>query len=58
MIEGGIEWHRIRAPTVETPSNVLHISECLDELKPGDHVEIQWRRNKDFPYGMLFKIIS
>ena len=52
MIEEGIDWKRIRAPTVKTPANVLHISTCLNDLKPNDHIEIQWRKNKDFPYGV------
>lgn len=53
MIEEGIEWKRIRAPIVETPPNALHISSSLDDLKPGDHIEIQWRKNKAYPYGMF-----
>ncbi|KAI3444321.1 hypothetical protein Pfo_000986 [Paulownia fortunei] len=58
MIEEGIEWNRIRAPSVDTPSNVLHISDSLDELKPGDHIEIQWRRNKEFPYGWWYGVVG
>ncbi|GFP95547.1 F-box protein at2g32560 [Phtheirospermum japonicum] len=50
VIEEGIDWDRIRAPTIDTPANVLHVTDCLDDLKPGDHIEIQWRRNKEFPY--------
>jgi len=38
-------------PPIDSSSHVLHISDCLDDLKPGDHVEIQWRRNNEFPYG-------
>lgn len=38
-------------PPIESSPHVVHISDCLDELKAGDHVEIQWRRNKEFPYG-------
>ncbi|KAK6149037.1 hypothetical protein DH2020_016562 [Rehmannia glutinosa] len=58
MIEEGIEWDRIRAPTIDTPANVLHISDCLDELKPGDHIEIQWRKNKVFPYGWWYGVVG
>lgn len=39
-------------PPIDSCSHVIHISDCLDDLRPGDHVEIQWRRNKEFPYGM------
>ncbi|KAG8367823.1 hypothetical protein BUALT_Bualt16G0112700 [Buddleja alternifolia] len=52
MIEGDIEWNRIRAQNIDTPANVLHSSDCLDELKPDDHIEIQWRRNEEFPYDV------
>ncbi|KAI3446582.1 hypothetical protein Pfo_003247 [Paulownia fortunei] len=58
MIEGDIEWNRIRAPTVDTSANVLHISDCLDGIKPDDHVEIQWRRNKEFPYGWWYGVVG
>ena len=50
-IEDGIEWDRLRAPAVDTPAHVVHVSDCLDDLKPRDHIEIQWRRTKEFPYG-------
>ena len=49
--EGGVQWERLRAPPVDTSAHELHISDCLNELRPGDHIEIQWRRNKEFPYG-------
>ncbi|KAL8493755.1 hypothetical protein ACS0TY_024795 [Phlomoides rotata] len=58
MIEEGIDWKRIRAPSVNTPANVLHISDCLDELKPGDHIEIQWRKNKQFPFGWWYGVVG
>lgn len=52
-IESGIPWERLRAAPVDTPPRVLHISSCLNDLCPGDHIEIQWRRNKEFPYGLF-----
>lgn len=51
--EDNIQWERLRAPPVDTPPNVLHVSDCLDDLKPGDHIEIQWRKAREFPYGMF-----
>lgn len=51
--EDGVQWNRVRAPPVSTPAHDLHASDCLEELRPGDHFEIQWRKNKDFPYGIL-----
>lgn len=56
--ESGIKWDRIRAPPVDSCPHDLHVSECLNELQPGDHVEIQWRRNKEFPYGIFHIIVQ
>ncbi|KAG2683621.1 hypothetical protein I3843_10G040300 [Carya illinoinensis] len=56
--EENIEWDRLRAPPVDTPPYVLHVSDCLNELKPGDHIEIQWRRKKEFPHGWWYAVIS
>lgn len=52
-IEENILWNRLRAPPVDIPPHVLHVSECLADLKPGDHVEIQWRKSKEFSYGVF-----
>lgn len=51
--ESGVQWSRVRSPPVSTPAHDLHASGCLGDLRPGDHFEIQWRKNKDFPYGMV-----
>lgn len=51
VIEEGVQWERLRAPPIDTPAHELHVSDCLSDLRPGDHIEIQWRRNKEFPYG-------
>lgn len=53
VLEDGIQWERVRAPPVKTLAHDLHASDCLHELRPGDNIEIQWRRNKEFPYGMF-----
>ncbi|KAK4764225.1 hypothetical protein SAY87_013663 [Trapa incisa] len=50
-IESGITWDSLRALPVDTSPHDLHVSDCLRNLQPGDHIEIQWRRNKEFPYG-------
>lgn len=57
-IESGVPWERLRAPPVDTTPHDLHISDCLHELRPGDHIEIQWRRNKEFPYGWWFGVVG
>lgn len=51
-------WERLRAPPVDTAPHDLHISDCLNELRPGNNIEIQWRRNKEFPYGSFLAEIS
>ncbi|KAI3795869.1 hypothetical protein L1987_38529 [Smallanthus sonchifolius] len=57
-IETGVSWDRIRGPPVDTSPNDLHISDCLNDLHPRDHVEIQWRRNKQFPYGWWYGVVA
>ncbi|XP_010922076.1 F-box protein At2g32560 [Elaeis guineensis] len=57
-IEEGVEWDRLRAPPVDTPAHDLHVSDCLNDLCPGDHIEIQWRRNKEFPYGWWYGVVG
>ncbi|XP_062023236.1 F-box protein At2g26850-like isoform X1 [Rosa rugosa] len=56
--EEHIPWDRLRATPVDTPSHMLHVSDCLHDLKPGDHIEIQWRRSKEFPYGWWYGVIG
>ncbi|XP_040383599.1 F-box protein At2g26850-like isoform X2 [Oryza brachyantha] len=56
--ESGVQWSRIRAPPVSTPAHDLHASGCLGNLRPGDHFEIQWRKNKDFPYGWWYGVVG
>lgn len=57
-IEDNIDWNRLRAPAVDIPAHVLHVSDCLDDLRPGDHIEVQWRRNEDFPYGWWYGVVG
>ncbi|KAM5562357.1 F-box protein [Rosa sericea] len=57
-MEERIPWDRLRAAPVDTPSYMLHVSDCLHDLKPGDHIEIQWRRSKEFPYGWWYGVIG
>ncbi|CAA0833503.1 F-box protein [Striga hermonthica] len=57
-MEIGVTWDRLRASPVVTSPHDLHISDCLNELRPGDHIEIQWRRNKEFPYGWWYGVVG
>ncbi|KQK10227.1 F-box protein At2g32560 isoform X2 [Brachypodium distachyon] len=57
--EDGVQWCRVRAAPASTPPpHDLHVSACLDDLRPGDHFEIQWRKNKDFPYGWWYGAVG
>ncbi|XP_020101281.1 F-box protein At2g32560-like isoform X1 [Ananas comosus] len=56
--EEGIEWDRVRASPVNTCPHDLHVSNCLSDLRPGDHFEIQWRKNKEFPYGWWYGVVG
>ncbi|KAH1077602.1 hypothetical protein GYH30_052911 [Glycine max] len=40
----------LRAPPVDTPACDGHMSDCLQDLKPGDHIEIEWKASRDIPY--------
>ncbi|KAL9233572.1 hypothetical protein vseg_008552 [Gypsophila vaccaria] len=57
-IESGVQWERLRVASVETSPHDLHVSDCLNDLRPGDHIEIQWRRNKEFPYGWWYGVVG
>nr|XP_043631607.1 F-box protein At2g32560-like [Erigeron canadensis] len=57
-IESGVSWDRLRAPPVDTSPHDLHISDCLNDLRPKDHIEIQWRKNKQFPYGWWYGVVG
>ncbi|KAK7336448.1 hypothetical protein VNO77_16990 [Canavalia gladiata] len=56
--EENIQWDRLRVPPIDSSPHALHISDCLDDLTPGDHIEIQWRRNQEFPYGWWYGVIG
>lgn len=57
-MEHFIDWNRLRAPAVETGPHTLHPSDCLDDLKPGDHIEIQWKRKREHSYGWWYGVIG
>lgn len=57
-IESNVTWDRLRAQPVDAPPHDLHISDCLNDLQPGDHIEIQWRRNEEFPYGWWYGAVG
>ncbi|CAA7028771.1 unnamed protein product [Microthlaspi erraticum] len=56
--EEKVAWQRLRPSRIDTMSRDLHVSDCLQGLRPGDHFEIQWRRTKEFPYGWWYGIVG
>ncbi|KAE8733959.1 F-box protein [Hibiscus syriacus] len=57
MTEENISWDRLRVPPVNTCSYDLYSSDSLLDLKPGDHIEIQWRKTNEFPYGWWYGVV-
>lgn len=58
VTEEGVQWKRLRASPVPIQAHELYVTDCLNVLHPGDHVEVQWRRNKDFPYGWWYGVVG
>uniref|UniRef100_A0A1D1Z4F8 F-box protein At2g32560 n=1 Tax=Anthurium amnicola TaxID=1678845 RepID=A0A1D1Z4F8_9ARAE len=58
VIEEGVQWDRLRAPQIDMLAHNLHVSDCLNDLYPGDHIEIQWRKSKEFPYGWWYGVVG
>jgi len=54
LIGKNIEWDMVRAPSLQISPYLLHVSHSLQNLKPEDHIEIQWRPNAQSPYGISF----
>lgn len=50
-INEGIRWDMLRVPPPKTFLRGYYHSNCLTDLKPGDHIEIQTRSRNDFPHG-------
>ncbi|TKY62712.1 F-box protein [Spatholobus suberectus] len=53
-----IQWDILRAPPVDTPPCDRYISDCLEDLKPGDHIEIQWKSRREIPYDWWNAVIG
>ncbi|XP_014491044.1 F-box protein At2g26850-like [Vigna radiata var. radiata] len=53
-----VQWDKVRAPPVDTLPYVRYVSDCLPELKPGDHIEIQRRYRRETSYDWCYAIIG
>ena len=47
VLEDGVQWDRVRAPPVDTLAHDLHASDCLHELRPGDHMRFSGEGTKN-----------
>ncbi|GMN21349.1 hypothetical protein TIFTF001_047267 [Ficus carica] len=56
--ENNVEWDRVRAPPLDVPPFMPHVSDCLRDLKPGDHIEIQWKSRTDLPFAWWYARIG
>ncbi|XP_027351102.1 F-box protein At2g41170-like [Abrus precatorius] len=53
LIGNDIHWDELRSP-----SCVGHVFECLEDLKPEDHIEIQWKASDELPYEWWYAVIG
>ncbi|CAJ1915207.1 unnamed protein product [Sphenostylis stenocarpa] len=58
MIEENVPWDRLRISPVETSQRVFYMSNCMNDLKPGDQIEIQMRRHVDSHYNWWYAVIG
>ncbi|XP_027934575.1 F-box protein At2g32560-like [Vigna unguiculata] len=58
LIGKNIEWDMVRAPSLQISPYLLHVSHSLQNLKPEDHIEIQWRPNAQSPYDWFYGVIG
>ncbi|CAJ1915214.1 unnamed protein product [Sphenostylis stenocarpa] len=58
MIEENIQWGRLRLSTIETSPREFYMSNCMNDLKPGDQIEIQMKRRKESPYNWWYAVIG
>ncbi|KOM38733.1 hypothetical protein LR48_Vigan03g211500 [Vigna angularis] len=53
MNEQNIEWDMLRPPPTDTSPREVHMSNCMNDLKPGDQIEIQMKKRKESPFYNL-----
>lgn len=58
MIERNIPWDRLRLSPTEIFPMDFYMSNCLNDLKPGDYIEIQRRKRKELPYDWWFAVVG
>ncbi|KAI4351265.1 hypothetical protein L6164_005641 [Bauhinia variegata] len=58
LIKENIQWDRCRISPVDTSPLAFYMSNCLNDLKPGDHIEIQKRRRNEKFYVWHYAVIG
>ncbi|KAK7378049.1 hypothetical protein VNO80_03485 [Phaseolus coccineus] len=58
VVGRNIQWETLRAPPVNTPSCFRYISDCLEDLKPGDHIEIQRKSRREIAYDWWYAVVG
>eukprot|EP00850_Spirogloea_muscicola_P011697 SM000073S21473 [mRNA] locus=s73:558369:559541:+ [translate_table: standard] len=56
--EASVPRAHVRTAPTETSAHELFRPEPGQELRPGDHVEVQWRRSKSFPFGWWYGVVG
>ncbi|KAK4259673.1 hypothetical protein QN277_005981 [Acacia crassicarpa] len=58
-VGGNVGWDKVRAPAVDiSPFSVYASNSIIHDLKPGDHIEIQWRHSLQYPFDWWYALIS
>ncbi|XP_014491046.1 F-box protein At2g41170-like [Vigna radiata var. radiata] len=58
MTEQNIEWDMLRSPPTDTSPREVHMSNCMNDLKPGDQIEIQMKKRKESPFYWCYAVIG
>ncbi|XP_020213163.1 F-box protein At2g32560 [Cajanus cajan] len=58
MIEVNVPWDRLRLSPVETSTREFYMSNCRNDLKPGDQIEIQMRSRQSTTYNWWYAVIG
>ncbi|XP_061364790.1 F-box protein At2g26850-like [Gastrolobium bilobum] len=58
LIGSNIQWDKLRSHPINTLPCIRHVSDCSEDLKPGDHIEIQWKGSIELPYDWWYAVIG
>ncbi|KAJ1405210.1 F-box-like domain superfamily [Sesbania bispinosa] len=58
LMGNNIQWDEVRVSPVETSPCDRYVSDCFEELKPGDHIEIQWKTSSEISYDWWYAVVG